>query len=43
MYTADLIRELKPHNVAPESVKVITPKSIRYASHVNYILYFKKG
>lgn len=40
---AELSTELNLHNVTPASIKVITPKNARYASHVNYILYFKKG
>lgn len=40
---AELSAELKLQNVTPESIKIITPKNVRYASHVNYILYFKEG
>lgn len=39
----ELTNEIKLHNVTPESIKIITPKNVRYANHVNYILYFKKG
>lgn len=39
----ELTAELKLQNIAPESIKTITPKVAKYASQANYILYFKKG
>lgn len=39
----ELGNELKLHKLSPESIKIITPNNARYVSHVNYIIYFKKG
>lgn len=39
----ELVEELKQHKVTPSDVKIIQPRSPRFADHVNYILYFEKN
>lgn len=39
----DLRKELELLEVKPVDIKIINPKSPRYADHVNYILFFKRN
>lgn len=43
MDVKDLNQELNALNIKPERINIISPKNVRYADHVNYIIYFKKG